>query len=292
MAIRVSNWEDRWAVPALLAPMTALTTLELDHQIQLCSGSGLGQILQALVALQELSMSMCQLAAVPAALSRCTQLKHLNLSFNKLADGWQHLQPLAQLQHLSVSDTAFLPPSLQQLTQLTGLELDSCSNVAAFMPHVAALRLLRSLDLMMNSLTEVPAEVAALTALTALFLCVNQLRGGFDHLRPLVQLRELALHNNDLAEVPAAIAALTALQTLRLDKLRAGWQHLRPLAQLQTLGVCWRLAWDAPDSDFLLASEAAANLHPAAVERMLAEPDGDLPRLLAMLEQRGLPRPF
>jgi hypothetical protein len=43
--------------------------------------------------------------------------------------------------------------------------------------------------------------------------------------------------------------------------------------------------------DLEAASEAAGNLHPAVVERMLAQPDGQLPRLLAMLAQRGLPRP-
>lgn len=189
----------RWAAPAVVAPLTALTELHLIHQRQLSSSTQLEQILRPLVQLRIAGLISCKLAAVPAALPCCTQLVHLDLRSNPLAGGWQHLQPL-------------------------------------------------------------------------------------------VQLRRLLLQANDLAEVPAAIAALTALEHLRLGSPQSGWQHLRPLAQLQSFDAlrCWG---DAPETQLLLASEAAANLHPAAVQRMLAEPDGPLPRLLNMLAQRGLPRP-
>ncbi|KAI7841744.1 hypothetical protein COHA_004610 [Chlorella ohadii] len=140
-------------------------------------------------------------------------------------------------------------------------------------------------------LTEVPAAVAALTALTLLQLGFNQLTGGFDHLRPPAQLQVLWLHANDLAEVPPVVAALTALQHLSLGNPQSGWQHLRPLAQLQSLDEFSGLYIDTPKSHLLLASEAAANLHPDAVQRMLAEPNGELPYLLDLLAARGLPRP-
>lgn len=302
---------EQWAAPAVLALLTALTELRLFRQTQLSNGSQLEQILQRLAQLRHLTIFDCQLAAIPAALSSCTQLASLNLDGSRLAAGWQHLQPLAQLQHLVLSGTdhlpaslgqltqlqhlvlsgaADLPASLGQLTQLTHLELERCSNVPAVSHQLSALHRLQSLQLSECGLAEVPAAVSGLTALTALCLQHNQLAGGFDHLRPLVQLRQLQLQANDLDEVPAAISALTALQELCLGYPECGWQHLRTLAQLRSFDAlrCWD---NAPDTRLLLASEAAANLHPAAVQRVLDEADGDLPELLDLLAQRGLPRP-
>ncbi len=323
---------EQWAAPAVLAPLTTLTELRLFRQAQL-SGSQLEQILQRLAQLRHLIICDCQLAAIPAALSCCTQLASLSLDGSRLAAGWQHLQPLAQLQHLVLSGTdhlpaslgqltqlqhlvlsgtahlpaslgqltqlqhlvlrgaADLPASLGQLTQLTHLELERCSNVPAVSHQLSALHRLQSLQLSECGLAEVPAAVSGLTALTALCLQHNRLAGGFDHLRPLVQLRQLHLQANDLDEVPAAISALTALQHLSLGYPAGGWQHLRPLAQLRSFDAlrCWD---NAPDTRLLLASEAAANLHPAAVQRVLDESGGDLPELLDLLAQRSLPHPI
>lgn len=290
--VAIRHWTlEQWAAAAVLARLTALTQLQLSHQAQLSRGSQLEHILQPLVQLRELCITDCRLPAVPAALSCCTQLVHLDLSSNLLAGGWQHLQPLAQLQRLDVCDTAHLPASLQQLTQLTRLDLARCGNVPAVSPHLAALRLLQALNLTQCGLTAVPAAVSALTALTSLYLGHNRLAGGFDHLRPLTRLQLLCMHANGLEEVPAAVAALTALTALTLGHPPGGWQHLRPLAQLSSLDAFCFLD-RAPDAHFPLASEAAANLHPAAVERMLAQPRGELPVLLNLLEQRGLPRPL
>ncbi len=292
--VAIQQWSmDQWAAPAVLSPMTALARLHLSYQIQLSRGSGLEQILQPLVQLRHLSAKSCQLAAVPAPLSGCTQLTRLDLSDNFLIGGWQHLQPLAQLQHLSLGCTAKLPVSQPLPTQLTRLDLLHCSNVPAGSRQLTALRLLRHLDLSECRLTDVPSAVSTLTTLTGLSLGHNRLRppGGFDHLRPLTRLQSLGLHWNGLAEVPAAISALTSLQHLSLGHPPGGWQHLRPLAQLLHLGAFKYLDVDTPESHLLVASEAAANLHPAAVQRMLAEPDGDLHVLLDMLARRGLPRP-
>lgn len=283
--VAIRRWTlHQWAAPAVLARLTALTELQLCHQTQLGSGSSLEQILQPLAQLRDLSITTCQLAAIPAALSGCTQLTHLSLSDNLLAGGWQHLQALLQLRHLSLSGTDHLPASLPQLPQLTHLDLERCGNVPAFCNHLSALRLLQCVDLTHCDLTEVPAAVSALTALTALYLGHNQLAGGFDYLLPLTRLQGLWLHANDLTQVPPAVAILTALRNLSLGNPQDGWQHLRPLAQLQYLDR-------APESHFPVASEAAANLHPAVVQRMLAEPKSGLPCLLDLLAQRGLPCP-
>ncbi len=290
--VAIRGWKaEKWATTAVLAPLTALTELQLGYQAQLNDGNQLVQILQPLGQLRNLSMTVCQLTAVPAAVSCCTQLVHLDLGRNELAGGWQHLQPLVQLQYLSLSHAAQLPTSMPLLPQLTRLDLSYCGTVPAFSDQSAALHRLRALDLTMCFLTEVPAAVAALTALTLLQLGFNQLAGGFDHLRPLAQLQVLWLHANDLAEVPPVVAALTALQHLSLGNPQSGWQHLRPLAQLQSLDEFSGLYIDTPKSHLLLASEAAANLHPDAVQRMLAEPNGELPYLLDLLAARGLPRP-
>lgn len=292
VAIRHEPAYAPWAVPAALTALTALTRLPLSRQTQLSDGSALDEILQPLVQLKELSLDHCRLAAVPAALSRCAQLTSLNLNNNALAGGWEHLQPLSRLQTLWMCDAADVSASLAYITGLSWLDLARCGNVPAASRHLAGLRLLSFLNLTSCGLAEVPAAVSALTALEALFLSHNRLAGGFDHLRPLARLNALYLHNNDLREVPAALSVLTALGALTLGNPEGGgWQRLRPLLKLASLDAFWHLD-QAPASHLPVASEALRNLHPAAVERMLAQPDSSITRLLGLLERHGLPPPL
>lgn len=258
---------DLWALPATLTRLTALTRLHMSGQNQLNDSRLLGQILQPLALLRELGLSDSELAAIPAALSCCTQLTRLDLDYNELADGWQHLQPLTQLQHLV----------------LTGAH-----DLAAGSHHLAALRLLRWLDLSQCGLAEVPAALSALMALQHLDLSGNRFEGGFDHLRPFGQLQHLEMGGSHLAEVPAAVAALTALTQLSLGRrIRGGWHHLRPLAQLRCFDVVGHVH-STPEA--LAALAAVGSMHPTAVECMLADSaTANLHPLLHLLNSVGFP---
>jgi hypothetical protein len=81
VAIRPLWDPPQWAQPSLSA-LTALTSLPLNDQTQLSSGSQLEQILQPLAQLRELFLTKCELQALPAALARCTQLTLLSLASN------------------------------------------------------------------------------------------------------------------------------------------------------------------------------------------------------------------
>lgn len=261
----------RWATPAALTPLTALTQLQLRGQTQLGSGTNLLELcLQPLAQLLELHLKACGLAAVPAALSHCTQLVSLALSYNRLAGGWENLG------HLS---------------RLVALDMSGCGAAPAAIPHLPAPRLLRHLGLARCDLAEVPTWVSALTALIELNLGSNEIRGGWDHLRPLVHLERLSLFGNRFHNVPAAVSVLTALTALDLGYPSGGWFHLRPLARLASLDTLG--GWQGYPEHYLeLAADAAQQLHPAAVQRMMAQRRGDLRQLLAELDNLGLPRPF
>lgn len=90
-------------------------------------------------------------------------------------------------------------------------------------------------------LRQVPAAVAALTALTALDLHndgLQHITGGWDHLRPLSRLEQLSLASPQL---PASVTALPRLTQLRLEwsilQGAVDLQHLPALAQLQSLSL-------------------------------------------------------
>ncbi|KAI7841743.1 hypothetical protein COHA_004609 [Chlorella ohadii] len=189
---------------------------------------------------------------------------------------------LASQALLVQEDLAALPAGHVMAIRGYAVEQWAAPAVLAPLTTLTELRLFRQAQLSGSQLEQILQRLAQLRHLT---IC------GFDHLRPLVQLRQLHLQANDLDEVPAAISALTALQHLSLGYPAGGWQHLRPLAQLRSFDAlrCWD---NAPGTRLLLASEAAANLHPAAVQRVLDESGGDLPELLDLLAQRSLPHPI
>ena len=86
---------------------------------------------------------------------------------------------------------------------------------------------------------EVPEGIAALTGLTYLGLGANNLRGGWEHLRPLARLRELHLAGTPPAGVPRDLTVLRALEVLDLayTSPRRGWRHLRALPRLRRLSA-------------------------------------------------------
>jgi internalin A len=158
------------------------------------------------------------LGAVPIALFQAlTNLEELDLSLNQLAALPPEIAALTGLQRLSLANNqlAALPPEIAALTGLQWLWLNN-NQLAALPPEIAALTGLQELLLNNNQLAALPPEIAALTGLRELWLANNQLAALPPEIAALTGLQRLLLNNNQLAALPPEIAALTGLQALWL----------------------------------------------------------------------------
>ena len=103
----------------------------------------------------------------------------------------------------------------------------------------------------------------SLTCLSSLQLSRNELRHGWQHLRPLSQqLKLLNLRCCGLAEVPQELSVLVALSSLHLEgnHLRGGRQHLPPLRHLQFLDLSWCQLAEVPQDLSCLAALSSLSL--------------------------------
>ena len=230
--------ENLGQLPSGLSLLTALTRLCIaGHNLR-----DSWQLLRPLQRLQVLDISRSGLQQVPETLPAA--LTRLLLDFSPLPQGgWQHMQPLRQLQHLSARRCGLeaVPAELAGLP-LTTLDLGSNEDLQGGFGQLQQLSgTLRELVLDCAALEQLPAAVAALTAVSRLD-CTSRslggnLAGGWQHLAPLAQqLRELGLGRGRLEELPEELSLLTALTKLCVRDnilLEGGWQRLAPLLQLQ-----------------------------------------------------------
>ncbi|KAL4853197.1 LRR receptor-like serine/threonine-protein kinase GSO1 [Chlorella vulgaris] len=228
-------------LPADVSTLTALDWLNLRGPCTNSYQQISAQLLQPLTKLRVLCMRRIDLA--------CGQ-QLLSLPALRGLQAWE--MDCGVLQRLT-------PGTLAQLTGLTLFR----SRITATAP-LAALQRVGTMSLCSCSLTAVPEELSALTALTWLDLSDNrQLVGGWQHLAPLIRLRRLELFGcrsaaerqqalglpaltylglsyNGLVALPQQVSALTALVSLDLagnSELDGGWQHLQPLTQLRDLDL-------------------------------------------------------
>ncbi|CAI9097326.1 OLC1v1033720C1 [Oldenlandia corymbosa var. corymbosa] len=113
----------------------------------------------------------------------------------------------------------FLPPSIGNLTYLTGINLGNNSFRGVIPPEIGRLRFLQHLNLTSNSFTgQIPSNLTHCTRLTALDLEANQLVGPIpDPLSSLSKLLFLDLSRNSLTGgLPAWIGNFTSLRVFRV----------------------------------------------------------------------------
>ena len=106
-----------------------------------------------------------------------------------------------------IVDTSFT--SLEWLN----LHLNQLTSVPAEIGHLTSLT---KLNLSENQLTTLPAEIGQLTSLRELYLQSNQLTSLPAEIGQLMSLEELYLYGNQLTSMPAEIGLLTSLRELRL----------------------------------------------------------------------------
>ena len=134
------------------------------------------------------------IAVVPDAIGKLTNLKELDLSGNKIAT---------------------LPASIGQLTALKTLTLHN-NRLTAVPDSICKLTALRTLCLTYNSIGTLPTTIGRMTELTTLDLYNNKLRGLPGAIGKLTGLKTLTLYNNELTALPDAIEGLANLNYLNL----------------------------------------------------------------------------
>lgn len=148
---------------------------------------------------------------VPSGIS--PDMTHLDLSSNKLTN----------------------IRGLQQLTQLTDLNLSN--NALHTLPGsiIEKLAQLKQLDLSSNKLRTLPPEIGSLSAMEVLRLADNDIAAIPDQVGRLNKLLVLDLSKNtQLKQLPRTIAALENLQQLELDRCE---QLQQPPLEIAQLGV-------------------------------------------------------
>ncbi|MFI3219080.1 MAG: COR domain-containing protein [Methylococcales bacterium] len=106
-------------------------------------------------------------------------------------------------------------------------------------PEIAQLTALQSLDLTENKLTQLPSEIAQLTALKSLYLSGNKLTQLPPEIAQLTALQRIDLSGNRLTQLPPEITQLTALQSLDLsvNQLTQLPPEIAQLAALQRIDL-------------------------------------------------------
>ncbi len=143
-------------------------------------------------------------------------------------------------------DTALTADALLPLAQLSSLRritLTNCVIGDQHMVHFSKLRLIESLDLKSNQITDTGLlQLRGMLRLETISISQNHIRGdGLQHLGGLKRLKQLFLHDNPVADDNLAhIGALTNLEMLGLAGTNVtddGLKHLANLKKLRYLGL-------------------------------------------------------
>ena len=154
-------------------------------------------------------------------------------------DGYTALVDLDLSRAILAGDCA----ELWQLTQLERLQLRAPPSATFGAQSGQMSRLARLQSLTLRGPAIIAAEpllgLSLPTSLTRLSMVCYNMRGSWQHLRPLQQL--LSLFSCGLLEVPEALSSLQSLTHLLLDgndlRSGSGWQHVQRLQHLRHLSA-------------------------------------------------------
>ena len=165
-------------------------------------------------AVTELDLKRCNLASLPAAISRFRALTKLDVSLNPSLRELPPLPPsLATLFALG-SGFETIPASIAALPRLRMLSFKSCQlRSLGELPLPASLQWLILTD---NALRTLPASLGRLTGMRKLMLANNRLEALPDAMAAMAELELLRLANNRLAALPPWLLALPKLTWLAL----------------------------------------------------------------------------
>lgn len=225
--------------------VTGMANVKIDNTDFLLDTSGIRyQIIRdpdyISPASEAINLNNLGLTRLSKRFSQCKGLKYLSLAGNKLRKSKSLNFELQQIVQLDLSANSFVKipegilsmPKLEYLnlranhleqasncTKLTTLKtLDLSANRLTQLPaNIGALSELQRLDISNNSLKYLPESICALSELRTLRLNFNTIRWLPDSLHLLYQLRHLEASNNNLERLPDAIGVLKNLEQLYLS---------------------------------------------------------------------------
>ena len=132
---------------------------------------------------------------------------------------------------------------------------------------------IKKLDLGLNQLTELPAEIGNLANLSVLHLYKNQLTELPGSIRGLTSLTRLHLDSNKLTALPDSICELTSLTALKLvhNQLKALPAEICNLASLTKIDLWYNQLKALPDSIWNLPCLTELNLRDNCFTELSAE---------------------
>ncbi len=160
---------------------------------------------------------------IPTTLNNLTYLQNLYLYGNLLSGDIPNLGSLINLKTLVIGTNGYNPGSIpswvQNLTQLTYLDIASCNRNGSIPSFIGNLTALTQLSLNSNQLTgSIPSSLGNLTLLQYLYLQSNQLTGSIPaSLGNITTLIQLNLGTNQLSgAIPDQLGSLGNLTVLYL----------------------------------------------------------------------------
>lgn len=219
----------------MLATLNSLKNLDLSRNF--LNGT-LSNALQDLTQLESLRLDENQLQALPAEVGGWMRLKHFSAAHNQLVtlpaemSRWLNLETL----NLRFNKLAALPDT-SQWSKLRKLWL---AHNALRSLDVGGMLSLEELDLLGNSVGEIPEDLALCTSLKHLLLGQNNIKAvPPELLANLSELRSLDLYKNKIEALPAEVGNCTAIRRLSLssNNLRDLPSEIGNCADMQELYV-------------------------------------------------------
>lgn len=226
--------------------VNSLVRLSADGKKELClKGRNLAQVPDALTKMTDLAvldLSDNELVELPEGLKNLNQLTTLVLSGNKL----EELPGIVcQLKTLTTLNAAYnkisrIPEAISNLDQLTTLNL-SYNELEEIPQNLCQLNRLTSLDITSNPLKRIRKDITKLRMLSTFRIAGTRLRelpSSVCHLKRLVYLD---VSRNEISRLPETFSALSQLQTLNLstNKLDELPESIFLLKRLSTLDISW-----------------------------------------------------
>lgn len=235
----------QWAIDEIIAAKeNKLKILELDGVIFTSQAypplTTIPEEIFELSFLEELDLSLHQIAEIPEEITKLENLSKLNLNSNKLKNIPQALAKMKNLRSLNIGNNDFscIPESISTIESLEKLSLTSFK-IKEIPSFIFEMNNLTELHLDHNQLSKIPESITKLQNLTSLGLGENNFSIIPDFIGELRKLEIIFLFNLNIKEFPESIIRLKNLTTLWLmnNQLAEIPETIIELQNLTSLGL-------------------------------------------------------
>jgi len=222
-------------VPQWLGGMRRLKSVNIAYS----KIDSLPDHLSGLTRLEQLHVYGCQLTELPDWIGRLPRLTWLDISENNLTALPDSFGALDRLESLSLYDNPLESPPdwVPALPSLTSLQIGA--HASGLLARICRMKRLRRLQIVDDTLTELPAAIGDLERLENLDVTTGELRALPDSVARLARLKQMHILDTRISKVPDWIGNLKRLQTLQFsgNKLTSVPDSLGDLTRLRWLAL-------------------------------------------------------